>query len=86
MTEWWHWLLFVVGNVPVVFAIGWSIFDDWDHLWRSIKFVLMPDIISAFRGELIDDWWNELKFVWFLVACAIILAAEWWLLTRYVFN
>ena len=84
MTEWWHWLLFVLGNIPVVFAIGWTIFDSWAGFWESVKFVIMPDLISLFRGELIDDWWNELKFVWFLLSCVIILGAEYFLLVRFV--
>lgn len=84
MTEWWQWALFAAVNVPVVFGIGWAVFDSWANFRESVKFVLMPDLVSLFRGELVEDWWNELKFAWFVLACVAVMALEYVVLTRVV--
>ncbi len=82
--EWWGWLILIVLNVPVFIAIGWVLFSTWDEFFACVKFWLMPDIVSLFRGEWVEDWWAEFKlFVW-AVFCAGCVWAEWWALTKYI--
>ncbi|HYF13495.1 MAG TPA: hypothetical protein VD971_00330 [Phycisphaerales bacterium] len=84
MTEWWHWAILIGANTPIYLLIGWAMFGTWGDFWQCLKFWIMPDIFSAMRGEWLEDVWSELKLVFFLAACAVIVAAEWWVLTNHV--
>ena len=45
------------------------LFEDWDDFLECVKFWLMPDIISMFRGKYWEDAWAELKlYGWALVS------------------
>ena len=41
-------------------------FKNWDDFLECIKFWLMPDIISMFRGKYWEDAWAELKLLLWL--------------------
>jgi hypothetical protein len=46
-------------------------FKDWDDFWECVRYYFTPDIVSAFRGEWMEDWWGSLKLgVYLLVAGA----------------
>ena len=36
----------------------------------------MPDLLSAIRGGLWDDWWELLKFTIFTLVCASLVLSE----------
>ena len=42
------------------------LFEDWDDFLECVKFWLMPDIISMFRGKYWEDAWAELKLLLWL--------------------
>lgn len=86
MTEWWQWLLFWLGNVPVIFGIGWLFFDSFEDLWEAIKFWVTPDFLSCLAGRCFMDFVHELRLGGFIAACAIVLATQYELLTRFVLS
>ena len=70
------WIILIVANIPLCWLLGWVVFKDWGDFWECVKFWLTPDIISAFRGEWIEDQWAQMKlFVW-LVLCLVAFCAE----------
>ena len=42
------------------------LFEDWDDFLECVKFWLIPDIISMFRGKYWEDAWAELKLLLWL--------------------
>ncbi|MDP6470357.1 MAG: hypothetical protein QGI81_05085 [Pseudomonadales bacterium] len=77
--------LIVLGvvNIPVYVLIGKGIFGSWGDFWDAVAFWFTPDLISAFRGEYMDDWWGELKLSFFLIACGVCVYGEYLLIAKY---
>lgn len=46
-------------------------FRDWDEFIKCLYFWIMPDIISAFRGEYWDDRWAEAKLLLWITISAL---------------
>ena len=42
------------------------LFKDWDDFLECVKFWLMPDIVSMFRGKYWEDAWAEFKLLLWL--------------------
>jgi len=82
--EYWGWIILAIVNAPVYWLIGWLVFDTWDEFWECVKYWLMPDIVSWFRGEALDDMWAEMKLFIFALMCAGVVFGEGWLLSTYV--
>lgn len=74
--------LFLI-NLPIFFVIGKLFFKDLEGLITSIRFLITPRIISAFRGEFDDDWIESLRFIIFALLCALLIIAEKALLKKY---
>jgi len=51
----------VVVNGPLYWVLYRVLFEDLDELWEAIRFFITPDLISAIRGEYVEDLWAELK-------------------------
>ncbi|MCB2154170.1 hypothetical protein KQI84_04740 [bacterium] len=64
-------------NIPVYFLIGWVVFDGWGDFFESIIFWLKPDFWSFLSGELMEDWWAEMKILFFLLLCGLVLFGEY---------
>ena len=75
--------ILAVLNTPVYFFLGRSFFGDWDGVWEAVKFWLTPDIISIFRGEYFDDWWESTKLWVFVALCIGAVAAEYAIIDSY---
>ena len=43
---------------------------------ECLKYWLMPDIVSWFRGEWSEDFWAEMR-LFFLIGCAACVLAEY---------
>jgi hypothetical protein len=65
-----------VLNLPVYFLIGRHMFTDFEDFFDCVKFWLLPEWLSAFRGEYWDDLWAELRLILFVVVCGVVVAAE----------
>lgn len=66
------WLLLILGNIPVYVFLAWCWFGGLGNFLEAIEYSLIPNWVSALRGEFEDDWWASLKLLlWFLscVAC-----------------
>ena len=66
-----------VVNVPVYILLGCAIFGSWGGFFEALKYRLMPDLFSAVRGELFEDWWAEAKLGIFALLCIGTVAAEY---------
>ncbi len=75
--------ILAVVNVPVYLFLGKSFFADWQGLWEAVKFWLTPDIISIFRGEYFEDWWESTKLFVFVALCVGVVAAEYAIIGSY---
>ncbi len=70
------WIILVVVNIPVCWFLGWIVFRHWEDFWDCVKFWLTPDIISAFRGEWIEDQWAQTKLFLWVALCAAAVFGE----------
>jgi len=69
-------VLLVIINIPFFGALA-SILFGRDGISGAIKFLFIPDLISAFRGEFWDDKWSELMFSLWIVLCAALVWSEY---------
>ncbi len=76
----WNLVLLVVlalVNIPLYLFLGKMLFGNWDGFVEVIRYVIMPDILSLFKGEYLEDYWAELKFFCFIVLCIGCVFAEY---------
>lgn len=81
---WWGWMILIVANLPVFYAIRRLIFPTWEDFGEAVRFWLTPDLLSMFRGEWAEDQWNELKLLVWIALCAGCVWVEYLLLVKYV--
>jgi hypothetical protein len=77
------WIIIALANIPVYIGIAWVVFDSVERFDECLKFWLMPDLLSALRGEYWEDIGGELHMWWWIGLCAGAVYAEHWLLVRY---
>ena len=63
-------LAIVVGG-GVATLLFKPFFGNRTEFFRCVKFWLMPDIVSLFRGEFMEDWWAESKLGFWIGASAL---------------
>lgn len=68
--DWWGWAILITANLPVFWLFGYALFGSSADFIDSVKYVLIPDLISALRGEWEDDQWGTLKALLWLMLCA----------------
>ncbi len=73
-------IVLAVVNLPVYYLFYKLVFKDLSDFGQSVKYCLMPNLFSLFRGEYFKDQWATLKMVFFVVMCVGAVAAEAWLL------
>jgi hypothetical protein len=83
--EAWHVLVLVAANIPVYIGLGRVIFGSWEEFGEAIKFWLTPDIVSILQGKFVEDVWSELKLLYFVVLCAIVVFVEYTIIERLFF-
>jgi hypothetical protein len=71
-------------NIPIYLILGKGFFGDLHGFLEALRFVLTPDWFSMFQGEWLNDQWQSIKFVVFVVMCIGAVAGEFWLLWRFV--
>ena len=76
MEEGISYLTLTILNLPIIFIIGKIFFKDIEGLLTSIRFIIVPDLLSAIRGEFWDDWWESLRFVIFILVCVSLVLSE----------
>ena len=59
-----------VLNAPLYYLAYRVIFKDWEEFTEALWFWLKPDLWSALRGELFEDWWAEIKLGFLFAACS----------------
>lgn len=68
--------ILAILNIPLYLWLGKWIFGDWDGFWECIRFWLIPDLWSLFRGEWLEDQWAQMKLGFFVVLCAGAVGGE----------
>jgi hypothetical protein len=71
-----QWIAFAALCIPSLVGLGWLFFRTWDRFFDALLFVLTPDIISLFRGQMSKDWWASFIFGFYVVACLVTAALE----------
>lgn len=78
-----YWMILVAANLPLYVGVGKVIFGSFGEFWECLKFWLTPDVISIFRGEWEEDMWAELKMLCFVLACAVLVWGEHWVIQKW---
>jgi len=71
-------------NLPIFFLIGKVFFKNLEGLLTSIHFLITPDLLSAIRGEFLDDWWESLRFIIFIFVCVLLILSEKAFIEKYM--
>ncbi|HKL76427.1 MAG TPA: hypothetical protein VJ881_10215 [Halanaerobiales bacterium] len=69
-------LILLFLNIPLFKLIYRKIFIDKDDLKESVKYSVIPDIYSLFKGNFFKDIFGEFKLKVFLITCIIIIGLE----------
>ena len=80
------WVILLIANIPVCWLFGWVVFREWDEFWECLCFWFTPNILSAFRGELFDDMWGEMRLGFWVVLCGVAIFGEYHLLMKYLLH
>ena len=67
----------LIFNIPLYYAVGKLLFEDWESFFEAIGYWIRPDFFSALAGEFWDDWWAELKLLAFLAICGFVVYLEY---------
>jgi hypothetical protein len=70
------WIILGVANLPLYFAIAWTLFADREEFLEALRLLVTPDIISMFRGEYLEDRWATVKLVLWVGASAACVFGE----------
>jgi hypothetical protein len=55
----------VLSGFVAAFFLFKLFFGSKEDFFECLRFWLIPDIVSLFRGEFMDDRWGEFKlFIW----------------------
>ncbi len=85
----------VVLNIPVYLLIGWLVFDTkedasdtlFDTVVVILKAIFMPPIVRVLRGEDLNEGMGSTLMVGaFLVACVLVVAGEYYVITQYIWT
>lgn len=62
----------ILASLLTAALLYYILFKDWDDFLQCIKYLFIPNIISALRGKYIDDIWAETKLaVWLVISLAV---------------
>jgi putative exporter of polyketide antibiotics len=53
---------------------------------ECLRFWFTPDILSMLRGQFTEDAWAELKLLYFVVLCVLLVGVQYFLIERYFFT
>ena len=67
----------MVANWPLYRAYGTIIFGDRHELGKAVYYWFVPDMVSALRGEWLEDQWATIKLTLFALICFAAIAAEY---------
>ncbi len=76
------WIILGIVNIPLYFAIAWTIFGTREDFIEAIRFLVTPDMLSLFRGEYMEDRWETIKLLFWAVSCAACVFGEAWLIDK----
>lgn len=77
-------VLVLVASWPFYRAFGSLLFRNRDEVHDAVYYWLVPDLVSLFRGEWWEDQLAELKLFVFLVISALVVAAEYTAVTKFM--
>ena len=81
-----YWVVLGVVNIPVILLVGWGVFGDWGGFVEALGYAIKPDLLSWMQGEMMDDWWAEMKLWVFVAGCGAVIYLEHILLQKLVFG
>lgn len=69
--------LLLLLNVPIYRMIFKYLFESREQFLECLRYLLIPNVISLFRGEYGKDYLSGLRVIVFLVVCGIITFFEY---------
>jgi hypothetical protein len=83
-------IVLIVLNIPVFLFLAWVAFDSRDQAAQTfgetivaiLQIILVPKIIRVLWGMDDEGALGILPIAGYFIACAALVAAEYWLLTR----
>lgn len=69
-------VLIIACNLPVYWLLARIFFEDREEFMESLRYWLTPDLVSAFRGEYWEDAMGEIKFLFWLLGCGVVVYGE----------
>jgi hypothetical protein len=69
-------IILILANLPLFGALAAILFGK-QGISGAIRFLFIPDLISAFRGEFWEDQWAEMMFTLWLAFCALLVWSEY---------
>lgn len=73
-------IILLIVNIPLYKVIYRFIFRDSDDFRESVKYSFTPDIFSLFRGRYWKDQIGEAKLSFFVIACILAVAFEYFII------
>lgn len=68
-------IVLIVLNLPL-FGLIAGLFFRREGLLGALRYWFVPDLISLFRGEYIDDQWAEAKLLLYAIVCGLTVWSE----------
>jgi hypothetical protein len=65
-----EYLTVLLYGLPVILMVGRIFFGSWSGLFESLRFLLIPDLISLLRGQWNQDAWATTKTIVFVATSA----------------
>ncbi len=62
-------ILLIILNLPIFYLYFKIIFGDFLNFGDSVRQAGQFDLISFFKGNLLDDWWHTFKIIGWLFLC-----------------
>jgi hypothetical protein len=75
--------ILLAANIPLYWFMGWLFFSTWGGLWECIKYWFKPDIASLIEGELSENFWAQMKIIWWIIACGACIYGELQLIEKF---
>ena len=65
----WLWVVLIILHIPISFFIGKLFWKSWNDFFYSLRFWFTPEVISIFRGEWEEDWFETFKLLLWGLFC-----------------
>lgn len=66
-----------IVSLPIYGMFASLLFGNSGDFLKSLRYLWTSDVVSAFRGDYLEDRWSEAMFTFWLIGCVIVVASEY---------